>query len=151
MPQCELVKPNGERCRARAVAGSGFCYFHAPEVAEKRRAACSAGGRTRIKPPPATLPARAKKLHLGDRTKVLRLLEDTIHQVRTGQVDVKIANCIGALLSVAVRTFQDNADLNPVTVIFNRPAIDPNVKSHTLDFAGGPMELPDDEDHPEPA
>ena len=38
---------------------------------------------------------------------ILFLLADTINQVRTGEMDVKIANCLGLLASHAVRAIEN--------------------------------------------
>ena len=51
MARCAAIKPNGERCKAEAIAGAGWCYSHHPDHAEERRRRASkagkAGGRGR--------------------------------------------------------------------------------------------------------
>ena len=44
MAECEFMKISGKRCRAPAITGSKFCFFHDPSRAEQRKQAQSAGG-----------------------------------------------------------------------------------------------------------
>jgi hypothetical protein len=41
---CAAIKPDGVRCRARAMEGYGYCYNHNPEFADERRLHASKGG-----------------------------------------------------------------------------------------------------------
>jgi hypothetical protein len=34
---CEKTKRDGQRCRAMAIAGSQYCFFHDPATAKARR------------------------------------------------------------------------------------------------------------------
>lgn len=43
--QCAAVTRAGHRCRAYAVAGSPYCFWHAPELREQCREAQARGGR----------------------------------------------------------------------------------------------------------
>jgi hypothetical protein len=45
--KCSAIAKSGSRCQTPAVAGLSFCYLHAPEMAERRRAAAVKGGRNR--------------------------------------------------------------------------------------------------------
>jgi hypothetical protein len=85
---------DGEKCRARPIVGSGYCFFHDPAKAAKRAAAQSAGDqRIRI----AVLPATAPDARLLDAGDLVNLLADTINQVRRGEIDPRVANAIGYL------------------------------------------------------
>jgi len=42
---CESKNKFGQPCKASALAGSNFCFFHSPASSERRRAAQSKGGR----------------------------------------------------------------------------------------------------------
>lgn len=44
MPNCAFIKAGGERCRARAMADSSYCYNHEPDRAEERKRNASKGG-----------------------------------------------------------------------------------------------------------
>jgi hypothetical protein len=45
MASCTSIKRNGERCSAPARRGESFCFSHAPELAEQRKAGSARGGR----------------------------------------------------------------------------------------------------------
>lgn len=44
MAQCQFTKINGKRCRAPAITGSKFCFFHDPSQAARRKEAQTSGG-----------------------------------------------------------------------------------------------------------
>jgi hypothetical protein len=81
-----------------------FCFTHDPESHRERQAACRAGGRTRSQRA-AVLPEAAdvKFEAIAD---VVNLLAETTSQVRRGEVDVRVANAVGYLGSIALRALQ---------------------------------------------
>ena len=96
--RCAQIHQSGKRCGGYAIAGSAYCFAHAPEQAAKRDAARRRGGQAGRM---ATLPASAVTVRsLGD---VVELVEATINDVRTGRVDVRIANSVGYLANVAIK------------------------------------------------
>ena len=99
--RCRHVHPSGRPCGGFAIAGSGFCFAHAPEQAAKRDAARRRGGQAgRV----TTLPESSVTVRsLGD---VVALVEATINDVRTGRVDVKVANSLAILTNVAIRAIE---------------------------------------------
>jgi hypothetical protein len=54
--KCSAIARSGTRCDAPVLLGSSFCFLHAPETAEARKAAARRGGHARSNK------ARAKKL-----------------------------------------------------------------------------------------
>lgn len=97
---CQAAKPDGSRCQAAALPGSGFCFFHDPARAAERRAAQSFGGsQNRMK----TLTADAPDVKVADCRDVVDLISETINQVRKGQVDPRVANAIGYLANVLIK------------------------------------------------
>ena len=105
MRPCEHVKPDGNRCRARALPASAFCYFHDPARAEERAQSCRKGGQTRSKKA-AVLPQEADA-PLASVADVVGFLGTTANQVRRGQLDCKVGNCLGYLGSVLMRGIQE--------------------------------------------
>jgi len=95
--QCAYVSPDGFRCKAVPLSGKELCFFHDPESAELRRRAGVAGGRARAR----KVLAEAKLSRLDSRESLIDLLSETVQQVRTGQIDPKVANAIGYLVNVA--------------------------------------------------
>jgi hypothetical protein len=98
---CAFVHPSGRACGGFAVSGSSFCFAHAPEQEDKRADARRRGGQAgRV----ATVAESEVNVRtLGD---VLALVELTINDVRTGRVDVRVANAVGVLANVAARVIQ---------------------------------------------
>jgi hypothetical protein len=43
--RCAAIKPNGDRCRGRAIGGSQWCWNHDPAHADERRRHGSKGGK----------------------------------------------------------------------------------------------------------
>jgi len=95
--QCAYVGPDGYRCRAVPLTGKEFCFFHDPDSAELRRRAGVAGGRARAR----KVLAEASLCQLDSRESLITLLSETVQQVRTGQIDPKVANAVGYLVNVA--------------------------------------------------
>ena len=103
--RCAHVHPSGRACGGFAVAGSAFCFAHSPERADERDDARRRGGQAGRS---ATLPDSALPVRsLGD---VLALVGLTVNDVRSGRVDVRVANAVGVLANVAARVIQQ-ADL----------------------------------------
>lgn len=45
MRVCAAIKPDGVRCRARAMKGYLYCFNHHPDFADERRLHASKGGK----------------------------------------------------------------------------------------------------------
>ena len=103
--QCEQVKSDGQRCRARPMKGSSFCFFHNPEVAQARATARQAGGVERSKPA-TVLPQDTPDLPLATVQEVATLLGQTINQVRRGQVDPRVSNAVGYLAGIMLKAME---------------------------------------------
>jgi hypothetical protein len=99
--QCEFVKPSGVRCPANARAAAAQCWFHDPSLARERHRARTRGGIARSHRA-ATLPVDAPLKPLANVADVLNLLEATANEVRRGQLETRLANCVGYLCSVAL-------------------------------------------------
>ena len=92
---CKFVDENGEPCEAFALKGSEYCWFHDPDKLQERIEACKKGGKVGTR---EVLPESNVKINsLKD---IVRLLESTINDVRTGKVDVRIANSVAYLSGV---------------------------------------------------
>jgi hypothetical protein len=92
---CKFINEDGEPCEAFAIKGSDYCWFHDPDKLEERIEACKKGGKVGTR---EVLPESNVKINsLKD---IVRLLESTINDVRTGQIDVRIANSVAYLSGV---------------------------------------------------
>jgi hypothetical protein len=95
---------SGQPCRASARP-SGFCFAHDPALHRKRQAARKAGGCKRSQRA-AVLPD-APDVRLTSLADLGALLDQTISQVRRGELDAKIGNCLGYLCAVRRQTLVD--------------------------------------------
>jgi len=103
--RCNALKRNGSQCQAAPLPQSTHCFFHDPCKAAERREAQSSGGRmNRMK----TLDAETPNAKIQDCRDALALISDTINQVRKGQIDPRVANSIGYLATIAIRSFERN-------------------------------------------
>lgn len=97
---CQAKTPDGTGCQAAALSGSDFCFFHDPDRADERQAARSFGGsRNRMK----TLSADAPDVKVESCQDVVRLISETINQVRRGELDPRVGNAIGYLANVLIK------------------------------------------------
>jgi hypothetical protein len=96
---CTATKDDGTACGAAALPGSRFCFFHDPAKAAARRQAQSAGG---LANKMATLPADAPDVKVEDGADVVKLLGETINQVRRGEIDPRVGNSVGYLANIVL-------------------------------------------------
>jgi hypothetical protein len=96
---CTASKDDGTACGAAALPGSQFCFFHDPAKAAARRQAQSAGG---LANKMATLPADAPDVKVEDGADVVKLLGETINQVRRGEIDPRVGNSVGYLANIVL-------------------------------------------------
>jgi hypothetical protein len=98
--KCSSVLLGRHRCRANTRSGFAFCYFHDPSISRERHLP-----RKRV-----AIGRSSHKLVLSDAASqplssvpdVLSQLETTANEVRRGQLETRLANCMGYLCSVAL-------------------------------------------------
>jgi hypothetical protein len=100
--RCSYDKPAGSRCRAYARRGSAFCFFHDPNSAAERHQARIDGGRQRSRKA-TVLPPNTRDTPLTSASDISRLLEETINQVRRGELDPHVSNAVGYLASILLK------------------------------------------------
>jgi hypothetical protein len=106
--KCQFRKKNGERCGADAQIGKSICVFHDPARASDGQRARRAGGVNRTRPA-AVLPADTPDHPLATPKDVSGLLAQSINQVRRGQLDPKVANCVGYLSGVLLHSIEQGS------------------------------------------
>ena len=106
--KCKYIKSDGSKCGANAMGGGDYCYHHNPDITNKeKKESQSKGGRANamiIKKP-------LSPVKLSKPKHIVILLEDTVNRVRSGEMDAKIANCIGVLSGQLIRAL-DMADIS---------------------------------------
>lgn len=97
---CQALTKSGVQCRAKAQYGSAFCFFHDPERATERHAAKVKGGHSRAM---KTLPKGTAAFEVSTANDIVSLLSQTINQVRSGELDPRIANSVGYLAGIVLK------------------------------------------------
>jgi hypothetical protein len=100
---CTATRKDGTPCQGNARPGKTLCPFHDPDLVEQRAAGRRAGGRAGTLKV-AVLPADTTPPPLEKVQDVSRLLATVIHEVRTGQVDCKVANAVSLLAGNLLRS-----------------------------------------------
>jgi hypothetical protein len=103
--KCSFRKKDGSRCGANAQPANGLCVFHDPARAADGRRARKAGGIRRSRAA-AVLPSDTPDHPLGTSKDVSELLAKSINQLRTGQLDPKVATGVGYLSTVLLRALE---------------------------------------------
>src|ERR1035437_1676936 len=101
---CRATKPDGTPCSATAQEGKNWCYFHDPEKAEERRAAQARGGQGNHSP---SLPIDMPEFTAETVSDMRPLYQDTINQVRRGEVSPNAATAICNLANGLMKTLED--------------------------------------------
>jgi len=106
---CEAVNKDGKPCGGYRLVGSEYCSAHDPEnkaaMAEARRlGGITTGQRIALRVLEESAFEGATVGSVGD------LLVETINQVRTGKIDIRVANAVGYLSNILIRA-RETADL----------------------------------------
>ena len=101
MAICRAVKSDGRACKAQAVTGSWFCFFHNPDATESRREAQRKGGSkgTRLQ----VISSPAQDFDLSNPKGVAKLIAYAANRVVRGELDSKSAYALGYLADCALR------------------------------------------------
>jgi len=114
--RCQFIKENKDQCDAWAMKESDFCYLHNPDIPdEEKREAQKRGGENKsivIKEP---LP----EIEINSPEDVKMLLADTIMRVRSGEMNTKIAHCLGMLSGQYLKVVEV-LELKDKLELFNR-------------------------------
>jgi len=114
--QCKEIKKDGTQCNANAMSGLDYCYTHNPDISdEEKREAKQRGGQARALTITNPLPV----LPINEPNDAVLLITDTIHRVRSGELDIKTANCLGFLSDKLLKAFEV-AKLNDRVEIIER-------------------------------
>jgi len=82
---------------------SNYCYLHNPNISEQEKKTIQAkGGKNNTHSVKDSLPS----IEIDDIKSVMYLLKDTINRVRSGEMDIKVANCIGFLSNHLMKAYE---------------------------------------------
>ena len=99
MSVCAAIKPDGARCKVRAMKGSQWCFNHHPDHSEERQRNASKGGKRGGR----GRPARSGAEGLQDIRDLLKSLTD---DVLSGDVERATAIAANQLLNTSLRAIE---------------------------------------------
>jgi hypothetical protein len=100
---CKFLKTDNSLCQANAMLDSEFCYLHNPNISkDDKNTARSKGGKSNA----VSLKMPLKRLKINEAKDVVGLLVQTINEVRGGQIEVRLANCLGVLSGHLIKAFE---------------------------------------------
>lgn len=115
MAKCKGKRKDGKPCQATAQTDNGFCIHHDPDLADKRQEWRREGGKVgtlatlRTPKPWRRLDNDVAVMSTTGPAELIDLLADTIDEVKTGEIDPKIANSVGYLAGVMMKIIQHQA------------------------------------------
>lgn len=83
------------------MKNSDCCYFHDKQMRTQRAQSTSKGGKT-----PKKVFKPLPLVKITDSKGVVELLTTTINEIRNGDIDVRIANCLGFLSSHLLKALE---------------------------------------------
>jgi len=92
------------RCKNYALTGDDYCFFHSPRKAKQRAEAQRKGGRKALAEKRRVL--ERSNIQIKNTSDVVKLLNETINQVRIGEIEVKIANAVGYLSGICLKALE---------------------------------------------
>ena len=112
------------RCKNYALTGDEFCFFHSPKKAKERAKAQRKGGKKALADKKRVL--GESNIEIKKTSDVVSLLNETINQVRTGEIEVKIANAVGYLSGICLKALEQGDIEKRLEAledkVFNEPA-----------------------------
>jgi hypothetical protein len=104
MPKKCRYKKGNKHCKNYALTGDEFCFFHSPKKAKERAKAQRKGGKKALSDKKRVL--EQSNIQIEKTADVVKLLNETINQVRTGEIEVKIANAVGYLSGICLKALE---------------------------------------------
>jgi hypothetical protein len=120
--KCKYRKGN-RRCKNYALTGDEYCFFHSLRKAKDRAQAQRKGGKRALAGKKLVL--KESDIQIKHTSDVVKLLNETINQVRTGKIEVKIANAVGYLSGICLKALEQGDIEKRLEVleekVFNEP------------------------------
>jgi hypothetical protein len=109
LARCGAIKPNGERCKGRAIEGSEWCWNHNPDHADERRRHGAKGGKRGGRGRPQAELANIKE-------RLSELADDVLEE----KVDRGVGAVVSQILNVYVRAVSVELKVREQTEIIER-------------------------------
>ena len=99
MSICAAIKANGNRCKARAMRGSEWCFNHHPDHSEERRRNAFKGGKRGGR-------GRSAKAEAEGLQDIKDLLSELTSGVLSGELPREVAIAANQLLNTSLRAIE---------------------------------------------
>jgi hypothetical protein len=109
LARCGAIKPNGERCKGRAIEGSEWCWNHNPDHADERRRHGAKGGKRGGRGRPQAELANIKE-------RLSELADDVLEE----KVDRGVGAVVSQILNVYLRAVSVELKVREQTEIIDR-------------------------------
>jgi hypothetical protein len=109
LARCGAIKPNGERCKGRAIEGSEWCWNHNPDHADERRRHGAKGGKRGGRGRPQAELANIKE-------RLSELADDVLEE----KVDRGVGAVVSQILNVYLRAVSVELKVREQTEIIER-------------------------------
>ena len=101
MSKCQFIKSDKSQCKANAIKDDKCCFWHSMEMKEQRSKAVMDGGLSLKRSY-----GRTDVISITNTQDVLKLVVETINDLRCNKVSTRNANAIGYLAGVALKTIE---------------------------------------------
>lgn len=102
--KCKHIKIDGSRCRASALRGTVYCWFHSPGVNEIRKQYTRyKGGVNRHTPAVFT---KLPEIKINGPRDLPPLLVDTCEHIKSGAIDVRLGTAICYLTNILLKAYE---------------------------------------------
>ncbi len=101
--KCTYIKTDGSKCKANALRGTPYCWYHSPDISgEEKKLASSNGGSANT----CEVFAPLAPLSISKMQDVPAFLIDTIQNLRNGIISVRLATALGYLSHMLMQSFE---------------------------------------------
>jgi hypothetical protein len=106
--RCQFISKIGSRCHADPQVGKDWCFFHDPEQKKKQAEARKQGGEARSRQiePELKLPPDLPVVSLETAGNIFDLMEQTVHHLQCGKMDIRAARALAYLSSLLLRALK---------------------------------------------
>ena len=101
--KCQFIKQDGNKCQADVMKDSNYCYLHNPDISdEEKRQNQARGGKGNLIKINNPLPP----VIINNPHDVVNFLTETINLVRSGELDIRIANALAYLAGHLIKALE---------------------------------------------
>lgn len=101
--RCAHIKTNKAQCRGNAIINDLLCYTHSLKVSDEAKTLARANGGRANK---IAVEAPLDPIEIATVKDVVLLLSDTVCRVRSGELELRVANTLGFLSGQLIKALE---------------------------------------------